>query len=159
MSRMESEIGTVIEAGVGRARVEVSQSGICAHCDMASSCVPTSGGNRTVEVLDPLGVSINQRVRIELGSGSLIGASFLGYILPLLGLLAGAIVGFYSAGPGVQELWGGVGAAAGLVAGLLASRLTAQYFGKRGKLTPTITAIVPDEGGKENQNADEEISR
>ncbi len=154
MSRMESEVGTVIEAGAGRARVEVSQSGICEHCDMASSCVPTSGGNRKIEVLDPLGVSVNQRVRVELGSGSLIGASFLGYILPLLGLFAGVVVGFYSAGPGLRELWGGLGAVAGLAVGLLVSRLTGQYFGRRGKLTPTITAVVTDEGGKEKEDAD-----
>jgi sigma-E factor negative regulatory protein RseC len=154
MSRMESEIGTVVETGVGRARVEVSQSGICAHCEMASSCVPTSGGKRTIEVLDPVGVSANQRVRIELGSGSLIGASFIGYILPLLGLFAGAAIGFYSALPALKERWGGLGAVAGLAAGLLASRLTGQYFGRRGKLTPTITAVLTDEGGKGREDAD-----
>ncbi|UCD58076.1 MAG: SoxR reducing system RseC family protein [Candidatus Hydrogenedentota bacterium] len=154
VNRMEGEIGKVIEAGAGSARVEVSQSGICARCEIASSCVPGSGGSRIIEVADPLGVSVNQRVRVELSAGKLIGASFVAYILPLLGLFAGAVLGFYGSRSDSKELWGGVGVAAGLAAGLLGSRLLGQYFGRRGRLTPTITAIVAIKERGEGENAE-----
>ena len=153
MSDIQTETGKVIEVHAGRARVEVSQSGMCSHCEMASSCIPGGGGSRIIEVADPIGVSTDQRVRIELSGGKLIGASFLAYLLPLFGLFAGAIVGFYSAGSARADLWGTIGAIAGLTAGLLISRLLGQYFGRSGKLTPTITAVVIDENMEDRKNA------
>lgn len=151
MSRVESEIGRVVETGVGRARVEITQSSICAHCEIASSCVPTSGGKRLIEVVDPLGVSVHERVRIELSSGKLLAASFLAYILPVITLFAGAIAAFALSRPGAQELWGGIGALAGLAVGVIISRGIGQRLGKRGSLTPVITAVVPTDEGKEQQ--------
>lgn len=156
---MVTEIGKVIEAGAGRARVEVSQSGICAHCELAGSCVPTSGGTRIIDVADPLGVSVNQRVRIELSEGELLGASFLAYAPPLAGLFAGAVIGFMAAGPDSKEMWGGLGAAGGLAAGLYLSRLTANSFSRKGKLTPTIAGVVTDNSDEEIENADENLFR
>ncbi len=146
MSPIESEIGTVVEARAGSAHVRISQSSICAHCDIASSCVPTSGGTRIIEVADPLGVSVAQRVRIELSSGKLIGASLLAYMLPVAGLFCGALTGFYSPSAS-HEMWGGIGALAGLVIGLVVSRAAGQYFGRRGTLTPRITAVLSDDEG------------
>jgi sigma-E factor negative regulatory protein RseC len=150
MHRTETEIGTVLEAANGRARVEVSPTGMCSHCELESSCLPASGGTRTIEVADPLGVSSGQSVRIELGSGNFLLASFLAYILPLFGLLAAALVGFYSAPEGSTELYGSVGAAIGLVAGLLLSRILARQLADRGKLEPIITGVVAEENEKEH---------
>ena len=151
---MEAEIGRVVEVCAGSARVEVSQSSFCAHCEAASSCVPGSGGKRIIEVLDPLGVTVDQRVRIELSSGKLLWASFLAYLVPLLFLFAGAVLGFYSARSTMRELWGGLGAIAGLAAGLLVSRLLGQYLGRRGKLAPIITAVVAGETREDRKDAD-----
>ncbi len=156
---MVTEIGKVIEVGAGRARVEVSQSGICAHCELAGSCVPTSGGTRIIDVADPLGVSVNQRVRIELSEGELLGASFLAYAPPLAGLFAGAIIGFMAATADSKELWGGLGAAAGLAVGLYLSRLTANSFSRKGKLTPTIAGIVANKSDEESANGNENVFR
>ncbi len=140
---MESEIGKVVDAGAGHARVEVTRSSMCAHCGAATSCIPTFRGNRIIEVADPLGVSANQRVRIELSGGGLVGASFLAYIVPLVTFFAGTVAGFYLLGETSGEAGGAIGAILGLAAGLVFSRWLARYFGNRGKLTPIITAIVP----------------
>jgi positive regulator of sigma E activity len=150
---MESEIGKVIATRAGHARVEVAQSGICSHCEMASSCMQVAGGARIIEVNDPLGVSVDQHVRIELTSGGLVGASFLAYMVPLFGMLLGVILGFYVPGSR-NELWGGLGALLGLAIGVLASRLVGDWFGRHGKLTPTITAVVTDGERKEHDDAD-----
>lgn len=153
MSDIQTETGKVIEVHAGRARVEVSQSGMCSHCEMASSCIPGAGGSRIIEVADPIGVSTDQQVRIELSGRELIGASFLAYLLPLFGLFAGAIIGFYSVGSSRADLWGTIGAVVGLTAGLLISRLLGQYFGRSGKLTPTITSVVVDDNMEDLKNA------
>ncbi len=145
MERTEVEIGKVLEVGGGRAKVEVSPTGMCAHCELASTCVPASGGTRIIDVADPLGVSVGRRVRIELGSGNFLLASFMAYILPLLVLFTGAAIGFYSAPDGSTELRGAIGAIVGLAAGLQLSRVLARRLSGDGKLTPAITGVLPDE--------------
>jgi sigma-E factor negative regulatory protein RseC len=145
MQRTEIEIGKVLEVGRGRAKVEVSPSGMCSHCELAGTCVPASGGTRIIEVADPLGVTVGRRVRIELGSGTFLLASFMAYILPLLVLFTGAAIGFYSAPEGSAELRGALGALLGLAAGLQLSRIMARRLSGGGKLTPAITGVLPDE--------------
>ncbi|MBI5114974.1 SoxR reducing system RseC family protein [Candidatus Poribacteria bacterium] len=150
---METEIGRVVEARDGRARIEVSRSSMCAHCSAtkngaSASCVPAFGARRIIEVADPLGVSVNQCVRIELSGGELVWASLLAYIVPLTTFFAGAIVGLYGSESFRGDLWGGIGAVAGLAVGFTVSRWLGRFFGKQGKLTPTITAIVPSEDVK-----------
>ena len=151
MGRVETEIGIVVETQTGRARVEVSASGLCAHCEMAGTCIPAAEGKRVIEVADPVGVSIGQEVRIEMGSGSLVLASFLAYIIPILCLIAGLLIGVSAGGNSVSEIWLGIGAFVGLVVGLFLSRIIARSLRDRGKLTPVITTIIThnDKGDEE----------
>jgi len=152
MGRIETEIGKVVEAQMGRARVEVSPSSLCAGCEMAAGCIPAAEGKRMIEVADPVGVSVGQDVQIELGSGSLVLASFLAYIIPILCLIAGVFIGMYGGGNTLSEMWLGIGALVGFVAGLLISRIITQYLRDRGKLTPIITAIIAHNSkGKEDK--------
>ena len=150
MQHAEIEIGKVLEAANGSAKVEVSPTGMCSHCELESTCLPASGGTRIIEVADPLGVSSGQKVRIELSSSNFLLASFLAYILPLFGLLAAAIIGFYAAPEGSSELYGSIGAIIGLAMGLLLSRMFAQRLSNRGRITPMITGIVPEEDMEEH---------
>jgi sigma-E factor negative regulatory protein RseC len=145
MPHIESEIGKVLETSAGRARVEVSPSGMCSHCDMASTCIPASSGNRIIEVADPIGVAPGLSVRIELASGKLLLASFLAYVFPLIFLFAGALLGFSATSESSGELGGGLGSLVGLAAGLLLSRMYAQRLAARGKINPVITGIVDEE--------------
>jgi sigma-E factor negative regulatory protein RseC len=143
---METEVGKVVATRPGRARVEVKPSSLCGHCQMASSCGQESSGGRVIEAADPLGVSVDQRVRIEMSSGGLIGASLLAYIVPLITLFAGVLLGYNLANGARPEIWSGLGALAGLILGVVISRLAADWLGRRGKLTPTITAVVEGDG-------------
>lgn len=151
---MEIEIGKVLEVREGRARVEISPGGYCAHCEMASSCMPGTQGTRVIEVADPVGVSVGQEVRIELGGDKLVLASFLAYIIPLLGLCAGAFIGFYGVGDPSTEFWSGIGGFIGLVVGLLFSRIVGQNLKNRGHLTPIIAAIVINDKKNEKEEND-----
>ena len=154
MSRVEIEIGKVLESSLGRARVEVAPGSLCAHCAAASTCIPASGGGRIIEVSDPIGIAPGLSVRIELAAERMLLASALAYMTPLAGLMAGAIVGFYSAVPSSAELWGGVGAVAGLAVGLALSRLLGERLARRGKLTPVIIGVVADQDKDEKENDD-----
>jgi sigma-E factor negative regulatory protein RseC len=142
MGRVETEIGKVIDTEAGRARVEVSPSSLCADCEMAAGCIPASGGKRVIEVADPIGVSVGQNVQVELGSASLVLASFLAYIIPILCLLTGVLIGVYAGGSAISEMWLGIGALVGLLGGLLVSRVISQRLRAHGKLTPIITTII-----------------
>jgi len=154
MRQVETEIGKVLETGAGRARVEVSPSGLCSHCEMASSCMPASSGNRIIEVSDPIGVSPGLRVRIELAGSKIVLASALAYLVPLAGLFAGALIGFYSATRGSEETWSTIGAAAGLALGFLLSRMAGQRLASRGRITPVITGIVAEEDKGKHEDGD-----
>jgi len=103
-----------------------------------------TGGARIIEARDPLGVSVDQRVRIELSSGGLIGASFLAYIVPIIAMFIGVVLGYYLPGEERSDTWAGLGAVAGLGVGVLVSRVSADWLARRGKITPTITAIVAE---------------
>ena len=81
-------------------------------------------------------------------------ASLLAHMVPLAGLFAGALTGFYSAARSSAELWGGIGSAAGLAVGFLVSRLLGERMASLGKLTPTITAVVADKDKEECENGD-----
>jgi positive regulator of sigma E activity len=116
---------------------------------MSATCLPSTSGNRVIEVADGLGVSVGQRVEIELESTTLLLASFLAYLVPVLLLLAGALIGFYGAGGASTELWSGIGALCGFITGLLTSRALGKALEKRGKLTPVIVATVENEGKEE----------
>ncbi len=142
MRMMETEIGKVLYVQDGRARVEVSPAGHCAQCEMANSCIPGAQGTRVIEVADPVGVSVGQEVHIELSGDKLVLASFLAYIIPLLGLCVGVFIGFAAAGDSQAEFWSGVGGCIGLIVGLLISRMAGQSLKSRGQLTPTIAGIA-----------------
>jgi positive regulator of sigma E activity len=159
MKRTESETGKVLEVSGGRARVEVSPGGMCSHCEMASACMPAAGETRTIEVVDPLGVSPGQSVRVELGGGQVVLAALVAYAIPAVALFAGALIGFGVAPASSAELWSAVGAIACLVVGVLISRALGQRLGGRGKLIPVITAVVSDHDVEVKGDAHREDTR
>lgn len=57
---------------------------------------------RTVDVRDPVGASVGDEVQIGIPSGPVIWASIVAYVIPVVGMLIGAVVG-YHLGPGGQS--------------------------------------------------------
>lgn len=93
----ESAIVTATEGEF--ARVETQRATSCGSCEAKRSCGTSAlakvfGNRRTVvEVLNPIGAVSGDRVIVGLDESVLTRASFLFYIVPLLLLLAGGIVG------------------------------------------------------------------
>lgn len=81
------------------ARVETQRRSSCGSCEAKSTCGTSAlarvFGNRrnVVEVLNPIGAEAGDRVVVGLDESAFTRVSFLFYILPLLALFAGAVLG------------------------------------------------------------------
>ncbi len=119
---MPEEIGVVIEKTQGGARVRLQRQSRCAGCN---ACLMGEGGGVVAEAYDPLGVSVGDRVKIDVAAGSSVRSGFLLYILPLLLFVpgyfaAGALARFLGQ---ASELWGALGGFAAMALTYLAIHL------------------------------------
>ena len=92
---MIEEIGTVLELkGKHKALVMCKKSSLCENCAPSGHCVMNDDDKtRLIEVQNPLGATVGERVRIATTTKSFLQSSFLLYIVPLIALVIGAIVG------------------------------------------------------------------
>lgn len=92
---MIEEIGTVVELGSKRtARVLCQKSSLCHHCASSGACsLGDDDRSRVVEVANPLGAKVGDRVRIVTSTRMFLQSSFILYIVPLLALVVGAVAG------------------------------------------------------------------
>jgi len=88
------ETGRVVKVKDGKAMIEIARSSACEKCH--TDCGIKSG-QRTmlVEVNDPIGVHEDQYVQLSMQSASALRASFIVYMIPLLALVVGALLGEY----------------------------------------------------------------
>lgn len=90
-----------------QATVRLSAGDHCEGCPASALCRPDAGDRRVMDVLDPLGVAVGDRVQVAVPGGAILKASFLIYGLPLLLLLAGVGLGtlVFSATQPLRDLW------------------------------------------------------
>jgi sigma-E factor negative regulatory protein RseC len=86
---MEEE-GVVVEEVGETVRVEVLRKGWCGGCRL---CSIGALGKRVTEAENPIGAKKGQRVMIEVPSTGLLVAAFILYILPVIFLVGGFIIG------------------------------------------------------------------
>lgn len=92
---MIEEIGTVVELkGKYIAVVMCKKTSLCENCAVNGSCIIGDDDHiRLIEVQNSLGASVGERVRIATTTKSFLQSSFLLYIVPLIALVVGAVVG------------------------------------------------------------------
>ncbi|RRQ21197.1 SoxR reducing system RseC family protein [Thiohalobacter thiocyanaticus] len=96
---MIEEQALVIEAADGTAWVETRRQSVCGQCAANKGCgtsvLARVMGNRRsrVRALDPIGVRPGQTVRIGLEEGAFLRGSMALYLLPLLTLFLGGLLG------------------------------------------------------------------
>ena len=92
---MIEENGTVVELkGKATAVVMCQKSSLCENCATSGSCMLGDDEHtRLIEVKNTLGAEVGDHVRIATTTRSFLQSSFLLYIMPLIALVAGAIVG------------------------------------------------------------------
>ncbi|WP_373484376.1 SoxR reducing system RseC family protein [Acetobacterium sp.] len=82
------ETGIVIQTSEKKGKVKASRHGDCENCGVCP------GDNAmVVDVQNPIGAKVGQRVAFEIQEANMLMAAFVVYILPLLALMVGAISG------------------------------------------------------------------
>ena len=87
----EEGIVTRIESGT-MAWVKTSKSSACKACSASSSCT-AMGNEMKVQALNIAGAQEGDRIMLSFGNASLLKATFLLYVFPILCLIGGAFVG------------------------------------------------------------------
>jgi len=89
------EVGTVVELPAKHvAMVLCQKSSMCEHCATAGAChVGDDGRARMVEAHNPVGAAVGDRVRVAVSTRNFLQSGFLLYIVPLLAMVVGAVIG------------------------------------------------------------------
>lgn len=82
--------GVVAAVEDGMASVRFTRSRMCKHCGV---CLTTGDGQMEVRVENILGAQAGDTVEVSLAASSMLTASALCYIFPLVGLLVGVLLG------------------------------------------------------------------
>jgi sigma-E factor negative regulatory protein RseC len=86
----EGIVTTLTDTG---AWIKTQKNSACAACSARHSCQTDGGEEAKVEVRNDANARLGDRVIIHFNTASLLKATFLLYIVPILGLLAGAGIG------------------------------------------------------------------
>lgn len=94
---MATESGIVSKTGAKGPQtvwVKIVPSSACESCSSRHSCTAKSNSQeREVEALNPVNAAVGDRIQLAISTGSLLKATFLLYIFPVLCMLAGGIAG------------------------------------------------------------------
>lgn len=91
---MIEENARVIEVRNQRALVQTTRSSACESCSAKGGCAALGGGREArVWAVDLIGVERGDEVVVAVPEGSLLGASALAYLFPVIALIGGAWVG------------------------------------------------------------------
>lgn len=141
------EVGTVAQVIDGKAIVELHPSPGCTGCKAAHACFLGDDMVRRAIVNDPIGVRAGDRVEVALRPNALVKASFIAYIVPVIALFVGIVLGQQLGGAlgwplsaDVVGIFFGLGF---LVLALVCIRWLSPRLERSGDYTLTITRTVP----------------
>lgn len=135
--------GEVIRIVRDRAQIRLEPSPGCSACGNRGNCASGEAKPQMIEMALPANAQAGDAVAVAIPAGSLTLAALLGYLLPPVAMLAGAIAADqrYASDPAAV-----IGAALGLAAGLLAARLSARLaFGNAAALATCHSDFQPGE--------------
>ncbi len=91
---MATEQGVVLRTDSEAAWVKTVRSSACEGCTAKGSCHSTGAGQEMeVKALNPAGAREGDRIVLSFETGSLLKATFLIYVFPIIFLIAGAALG------------------------------------------------------------------
>lgn len=140
------ETGLVLDEKGPYVVVRAEEGGNCAGCGAKGHCHAGSGGDKTVEAVNDAGAHTGDRVVISIPSADFLKAAFQVYMVPVIGILAGAAAGQF-AGGGIfgAEAAGsaaGVGGLVGAVLSIFFVRLWRSRNPEAGALRPRVEKIL-----------------
>jgi len=123
--------------------IKTQENSACAACSARNSC-KADGGESKVEVRNDVNARLGDRVIIHFNTASLLKATFLLYIVPILGLLAGAVLG-----QKIAQLYSIEGSLPSVIAGfscflatVLWVKFRARQLSGQASYQPRITRII-----------------
>jgi sigma-E factor negative regulatory protein RseC len=142
---MATEEGVVIKTDSGAAWVKTIKTGACKGCSARGACHSFgSGEEMEVEVINEAGAKVGDRIVLSFETGSLLKATFLLYVFPILLLIIGAVIGQETA-PYLDFNPSGFAAVAGFsffFAALMIIKIKANQLAKKNEYRPKIIKIV-----------------
>ena len=90
---MATEEGIVTAVTSTTAWVKTNRSSGCKNCSSRHSCHPQNNQEAVVEVENPVHARVGDRILLNVETASLLKASFLIYVFPILCMIAGAVLG------------------------------------------------------------------
>jgi sigma-E factor negative regulatory protein RseC len=91
---MATEQGVVIRTDTEMAWVKTQKTKACESCSSRGACSVMGGGEEMeVEAINAAGGKVGDRVVLSFETASLLKATFLVYVFPIIGLLIGALIG------------------------------------------------------------------
>ena len=90
---MIEEYGTVVEAKEKTALIKAKRTTSCDSCVSKSLCTGVAETDMLIEAQNPLNARAGDHVVFMVGAGSVIKAGMLFYLFPLLGFIAGVVLG------------------------------------------------------------------
>lgn len=146
---MATEEGIVTKLGSNTAWVTTTRTAACEECAARNSCHALGGGNNMeVEAINTAHAQVGDRIVLSLATSSLFKATFLIYMFPILGLIAGALLGDILApalGSNKSILAPGFGFSFFFLA-LIFIKLKGKRMGEKNEYRPKIIRIL-DKGG------------
>lgn len=133
---MIEETGVVVAVEPGIAWVETQRKSACQACSVSKGCgtsvlAKTMGGRRNkVRVLNPINAKLNEEVVVGLGESAMLSGALAVYVVPLLAMVVGALLGQVVASEYGMQNADGLTALFGF-AGLALGFLWLRHYGKR----------------------------
>ncbi len=145
---MLREEGIVISTHEYRAMVTTRRGDACSACSAKGACHAMGGGKEMeVEALNSAHASVGDRVELSLPESSVLTASVLVYLVPVVALIVGAMFG-----QSMAPAWGLSKESGAVILGVASFalafyivRLVGAKLGAGDKYYPTITKVLPAE--------------
>lgn len=147
---MSTEEGTITKVVNDKAWVLVRRSSACDNCKTGGFCNSLGGSsNMEAEAINTAGGKVGDRALLKIAAKSIWKISFMFYMIPVIFLAAGAVVGMElgkknpAANPDMMSLFFALAACA---VGFLIVYLYAKVASKKTEYIPEIIKIIkPDE--------------
>ena len=142
---MATEKGVVTKVGPATAWVKTTKTSACESCTARDSCHTLGGGNEAeIEVINTAGAKEGDNVVIRFETSSLLKATFLLYVFPIILLVIGAVIG-QQAAPYLNFNPSGFSAVIGFsffFAAVLTIKFKANRLARKNEYRPKIIKVL-----------------
>lgn len=146
MAEFIKEQGVVIDLKGDQAKVQMEESPACESCPGRGCCnaIGSLFGKkvRVMEALNQQGARVGQQVVVSFKSEEVHKASLIMFIIPVIGLLAGAILGYYLNIGGNRDVSSLICSILGVTVTFLAIRQYCTRYDQDTSYRPSIIKIV-----------------